>query len=406
MLSAVSIPLSPRVARPGGRALWQPLLVGSLALTLAATLGLGGVTLALYSQLVHEQVEQQALREEMATAQAEAIAAQAEAAATEADLRALMERTTIDQQAELAELAAALDAEASAAEGLRQTLMDERLRKQSIQANLEKQRALADRYKGEGETLAALTDEQRRQIEERDAHLAALNDQVSTMQRRIDEMETLAARVREMLGISVVTGPAGGDEQAAPIGQQTADLEGRLVELTDRSAYVSSDLASLERAVRERLVAFQQVMRVNPQVRPSARAMLAAPAGWPAQGPITSVFGMRQSPFDGVPRFHGGVDIAVPMGAPVRATADGEVILAGAYGEYGLAVVMRHSAGFETLTGHHSQILVRPGQVVKRGQVVALGGSTGASTGPHVHYEVRYQGQLIDAEPFLALARD
>ncbi len=112
------------------------------------------------------------------------------------------------------------------------------------------------------------------------------------------------------------------------------------------------------------------------------------PLGPPVWGRITSRFGYRTDPFTGRYEFHEGVDIKAPLGTPVRATADGKVIYAGWKAGYGKTVIIRHAYGFRTLYGHLSKIKVRAGRWVKSGEVIGYVGSTGMSTGPHVHYEV------------------
>jgi murein DD-endopeptidase MepM/ murein hydrolase activator NlpD len=120
----------------------------------------------------------------------------------------------------------------------------------------------------------------------------------------------------------------------------------------------------------------------------------ATPRGWPCLGPITSHFGRRDDPFREGEEFHGGVDIADNQGAPIRATADGHVIIAGWHSGYGNLVVIDHGFGYSTRYGHNSKLLVKYGEVVKRGQVIALMGSTGRASGPHCHYEVlRYNNR-------------
>lgn len=101
--------------------------------------------------------------------------------------------------------------------------------------------------------------------------------------------------------------------------------------------------------------------------------------------------------------YHTGLDIAVPEGTEVRATADGVVLYAGDGGGYGRVVFIQHASGFVTVYGHNSKLLVVAGQTVKAGQVISLSGSTGYSTGPHVHYEVRYDGKIADPAYFLGL---
>jgi len=99
--------------------------------------------------------------------------------------------------------------------------------------------------------------------------------------------------------------------------------------------------------------------------------------------------------------FHTGIDIGVNEGSEVRATAAGVVEAAGDSGGYGKAVFIRHPGGFMTVYGHNSRLLVVAGQSVKAGELISLSGNTGYSTGPHVHYEVRYQNRVMDPAPFM-----
>lgn len=106
--------------------------------------------------------------------------------------------------------------------------------------------------------------------------------------------------------------------------------------------------------------------------------------------PITSVFGWRIHPITGHRRFHTGMDIAAPTGTPILAAENGQVEMADWMGGYGLTVTINHSQGQQTLYGHMSEILVRPGQWVEPGMIIGRVGSTGNSTGPHLHFEVRH----------------
>jgi murein DD-endopeptidase MepM/ murein hydrolase activator NlpD len=112
---------------------------------------------------------------------------------------------------------------------------------------------------------------------------------------------------------------------------------------------------------------------------------------------IASGFGMRIDPVYGTPKMHKGLDFTASRGTPVYATGDGRTELAGFTGDgYGNHVIINHGYGYETLYGHMVKVKVRPGQKVKRGQVIGWVGSTGKSTGPHCHYEVRINGQEVD----------
>lgn len=120
---------------------------------------------------------------------------------------------------------------------------------------------------------------------------------------------------------------------------------------------------------------------------------------WPVQGSISSDYGYRHI-FGGL-NFHRGVDIPAPLGTAVHAAAGGTVIFAGEKGSYGNLVIIDHGNGFQTLYGHNSGFLVKPGDMVTRGQSIAAVGSTGRSTGPHCHFEVHLNGMLVDPLMYL-----
>jgi murein DD-endopeptidase MepM/ murein hydrolase activator NlpD len=120
-------------------------------------------------------------------------------------------------------------------------------------------------------------------------------------------------------------------------------------------------------------------------------------------GPITSAFGWRRDPLTGHGRFHKGVDVKAAYGQPVPSVAGGTVLTAGAQGSYGLTVVIEHDSGIRTRYAHLSELAVRPGDVVSRGQDLGRVGSTGRSTGPHLHFEVLEEGRLVD--PAVALQK-
>lgn len=122
---------------------------------------------------------------------------------------------------------------------------------------------------------------------------------------------------------------------------------------------------------------------------------------WPVMGPISSYYGYRTSPGGIGSTFHEGVDIAGDYGTPISATAAGTVTKAGWVGGYGYLVEVRHADGIVTRYGHNSAVLVYEGQHVDQGSMIALMGSTGNSTGPHCHYEVRIHGEAVDPMYFL-----
>jgi murein DD-endopeptidase MepM/ murein hydrolase activator NlpD len=128
---------------------------------------------------------------------------------------------------------------------------------------------------------------------------------------------------------------------------------------------------------------------------------LSTPKGFPVTGGISSSFGMREHPKSGEENFHTGLDLSVPTGYPVKATADGIVSFSGMNGGSGNLVVLEHGHGYSTLYAHNSRLAVKIGQKVKRGDIISYSGSTGNSTGPHVHYEIWKEGRPVNPINYL-----
>ncbi len=141
----------------------------------------------------------------------------------------------------------------------------------------------------------------------------------------------------------------------------------------------------------------REVRHINDRLRSDILRLPSIPRGLPVNGYVTDGFGMRRNPFNGEGReVHEGLDIAVDFGTPVTATADGLVIYAAPHAGYGNLVIVYHSNGITTRYGHLSRISVEAGQRVKRSDQIGNAGSTGRSTGPHVHYEIRENDQSVD----------
>ena len=141
-------------------------------------------------------------------------------------------------------------------------------------------------------------------------------------------------------------------------------------------------------------------------IRRSTMSYSGAPAGpggmiWPLSGPVTSEFGWRTHPIFGTARFHSGLDIGGDYGLPIYAAASGTVIHAGWISGYGNTVIIDHGGGVTTLYGHNDSLNVGVGQTVSQGQVIAMCGSTGNSTGPHCHFEVRENGEPVSPYSYL-----
>jgi murein DD-endopeptidase MepM/ murein hydrolase activator NlpD len=127
------------------------------------------------------------------------------------------------------------------------------------------------------------------------------------------------------------------------------------------------------------------------------KASSDTPIGSPiGEGRISSLFGIRDDPFGGDQRFHEGIDIAAPLGTPVRPVAAGRVIFSGAYQGFGRIVAIQHGKHMSSLYAHFDELRVAVGQLVHRGPVLGVVGSSGRATGPHLHFEVRVGGIPID----------
>ncbi|HEX8216816.1 MAG TPA: M23 family metallopeptidase [Allosphingosinicella sp.] len=147
---------------------------------------------------------------------------------------------------------------------------------------------------------------------------------------------------------------------------------------------------------------FRQLFVAWRQLDQLEAGIIAIPAGRPvSSASFTSGYGTRSDPFRGSAAMHAGVDLAGPLGTPIYATADGIVGRSSYEGAYGNLVEINHGQGLQTRYGHLSRLIARPGQRVRRGELIGLMGSTGRSTGSHLHYEVRIDGRAVNPIPFI-----
>ena len=169
-------------------------------------------------------------------------------------------------------------------------------------------------------------------------------------------------------------------------------MGGPLVEAT--SAEARADMAA-DQQFRSLFMTWKKLDKLE-------QGVIAIPSVQPVQKlNFTSNFGIRSDPFRGTAAMHAGVDIPGPTGTPIYATADGIISHAGRQGGYGNMVEINHGKGIATRYGHLSKIIVSDNTRVRRGQIIGLMGSTGRSTGPHLHYEVRMDGHAVNPVPFL-----
>ncbi|MBD2384466.1 murein hydrolase activator EnvC family protein [Cylindrospermum sp. FACHB-282] len=191
-------------------------------------------------------------------------------------------------------------------------------------------------------------------------------------------------------------------------GQLQAELIQRLnsdrLALTAAQNQLDQDSQSLEVLIQQKVAEAQAREEAEAQAKTSSKSVIIRGTGvfaYPSDASTSSPFGWRVHPILGYRRFHAGLDFAASYGSTIRAADSGTVIFAGWYGGYGRAVIINHGGGITTLYGHTSELYVSEGQSVQRGQAIAAVGSTGFSTGPHLHFEVRRNGTPVNPADFL-----
>ena len=250
--------------------------------------------------------------------------------------------------------------------------------------------------RGESARWTAILADQKRQIAELKE---SMNERVDAMAMRMGavnahviRLDALGKRLTEMADIDShefdfdTEPPSGGPEaDGGGISAQIPDLSAKLNELEQTVELRDSQLNALENVILAR--------ELKEQTHPAGRPVTG--------GFISSYFGERMDPFSGEEAYHKGVDFAGSAGASVTAVAAGVVTWAGERSGYGKLVEINHGDGYVTRYGHNEKTLVAVGQTVKRGDPIALLGSTGRSTGPHVHFEVIRNGRQVDPLSFV-----
>ncbi|MBG0777753.1 MAG: M23 family metallopeptidase [Desulfovibrionaceae bacterium] len=229
-------------------------------------------------------------------------------------------------------------------------------------------------------------------VEEQNNQLLSLANKLRTVDKDLVRIRDFDSKLRVMINldqdqVDTVT-PVGGPETKdfsdsyLPIYRQ---------ELLARKMH--NFVNQLSTDVRLEEVRQQELMRA---IRENQDILASTPSIWPTEGWISSRFGYRMSPFTGRREFHKGIDISGRTGTPIYAPAKGVVTFTGVDGGYGKCVVISHGSGIITRYAHLHKYTVKKGQIVSRGELVGRMGSTGRSTGPHLHYEVRLNGVCVN----------
>lgn len=209
------------------------------------------------------------------------------------------------------------------------------------------------------------------------------------MSEQLEVFEVKADRLAKELNVSALPSgrpAAGGAGLEAGRGGGPALFDDEIESLSLRTGQLDQSMAKLDSAFQRR-----------------AQLLAATPSMMPVQGWFSHTYGWRNDPFTGKRDFHSGVDIVASTGTKILAPADGVVSRVGTLPAYGKSIDLAHAQGYVTRYGHLSQSLVKPGQRLKRGDVIGRVGSTGRSTGPHLHYEVYRNGRTVNPWKYLGM---
>jgi murein DD-endopeptidase MepM/ murein hydrolase activator NlpD len=229
-------------------------------------------------------------------------------------------------------------------------------------------------------------------------HIQRFADQVNRMNKQLAKLQNYYARLKILTQLDLEEHT---DAATAAGGPQPRDSEMDIYLEKNLKRHISRIHWELEELQMGAEIQEQNAHRIE-NFFDSQRSLLAAtPTIWPVRGWVTSRFGHRRSPFTGTLQLHEGIDIGARRGTPVKATADGIVIYAGWKAEYGKMVTLDHGYGFRTRYGHLDTLHVRSGQRVTRGGTIGTVGTTGKSTGPHLHYEVRLNNVPTNPKTYL-----
>lgn len=224
-------------------------------------------------------------------------------------------------------------------------------------------------------------------VEDQRRVIDTFHGRVATVRSEIGTWGALHTRMWEALGREARSNDTSGVGGALPATHVAAAEAGP-----------AKDLDRLARSIAEEGLRLRELEQV---VSRTGELMRALPLRWPIRGLVKSEYGLRQSPWTGKPERHDGIDIGASPGTPVESPAGGTVIAAASSVDYGRYVMLDHGNGVRSLYGHLQKLDVKIGERVATGDVIGRSGSSGRTTGPHLHYELRVDGKPVDPRRFL-----
>jgi murein DD-endopeptidase MepM/ murein hydrolase activator NlpD len=262
--------------------------------------------------------------------------------------------------------------------------------------------------------LALINNERNETVSSKEQAIRDLQNEVITLAKQAEQMKTKVAEMKtfesDLKSIAQIDSPAqGGKETPAPKDAVAAIGEGGSLipvtqdEILKLGQQTEVDMATLGKEIE---VLRSNLTLTKQKVEEKQSLLRGTPTIWPTTTTtVTSNFGYRRDPFTLNPSFHSGIDFGARENDPVYAAADGTILTTGSDSAHGNNIVIQHPSGIRTWYMHLNKINVHDGDQVSKGQTIGLVGSTGRSTGPHLHYEVIKNGTSIDPTPYLQTLR-
>ncbi|CCQ95268.1 putative Peptidase M23 [[Clostridium] ultunense Esp] len=252
-----------------------------------------------------------------------------------------------------------------------------------------------EQVKSENKTYLLENEQLKKSFEQLNRDVTQLKTEVEKNQSHLEELNKMGG------GKSPTSQESTPDKGKSVTAASLLSYPGTALAVGTSNVYIEGIRSELTRLNQQISLQEEAISSFEARLKGHMEAMKRIPMGWPASGRVTSLFGIRKDPFTKKKKMHEGIDFADTYGTPIHATAKGKVIFTGWNGPYGKQVQVDHGNGYITTYSHLSSFTVKEGDDVERGDQIGRMGTTGRSTGVHLHYEVRKNGKPLDPKPFL-----